>query len=237
MAIGFRQSSSADIGSVPATTTITKPTGTASTDVLVVVFGNDRSGTPVNATTAPAGWTGIFTTVTGTGGGNTITLDGWWALGSVANLGFANNHTGVALQQGWVCLAFTGVDTTTPVDATGTTNSGTGASSITANAVTPATTGAVKVIALISWLAGTWSFTGGTLKQNAGTNADASCGYDLTALPAGVSTGTTVCSTTGGSTGQILCAAPFALKPAGGGAAAQTPGPPFPGLPPAVLAM
>ena len=228
-AIGVNSATNAtgDIASVTTTTTITKPTGTASTDVLVVTFGNDKgsSGGSVFTTSAPSGWTAIYTSFQVTSSNNTIRLTGFWALGSVSNLGFTNSSTGD--QQGWVCVGFTGVDNTTPIDATGTTNSSTGATSLTTNAVTIATDQSWHLIAFASWLGGTNSATGFTARQNAtpATNADATLLYNTTPKSVG-STGTVAVSSSSSATGQIILGAPFALRPAAGAAASAPPGGP-----------
>lgn len=211
MAIGFRQFSSGDVHLPGTTVTITKPAGTASTDILVAFFGSGRGAAGVVGTwTAPAGWTAIAANVQVTAS-NHIDLAGFWASGSVAGLGFS--RSGTVDDMGWVCLGFTGVNGTTPVDATGTTNSATGSASIVANAVTVATDQAWHVVGLTSWAGGTWSATGFTLKQNADVNQDVTCAYNPTPKSVG-STGTATFTTTGGSSGQLLAAMPFALRPA-----------------------
>src|SRR3954464_8758014 len=108
MAIGFRASSSADVAAATGTVTITKPTGSASTDVLTAVFGNDwnAASNPDQVTTAPSGWTAIGTAQQSPAAGNRIGMAAFWALGSVAGLGFTNLRTGGSYQQGWVCGAF-----------------------------------------------------------------------------------------------------------------------------------
>src|SRR4051812_16033324 len=113
MAIGFRQVSSGDIHLPTGTTVITQPAGVAATDVLVVMFGTGRaSATPITVT-APAGWTAIMASLTQANGSTSISLCGFWALGSVASTTFTNSATSGNPDQGWVCIAFTGVDNTT----------------------------------------------------------------------------------------------------------------------------
>lgn len=215
MALGFRSFSSGDAHLPAATLTVTKPTGFASTDALVLFVGSGRTAITPGTWTAPSGWTAIATAVSQNGTNSGVNLAGFVAYGNVANLGFTKS--GTVDDVGWVMLAFTGGDQTTIVDAAGTPNSNTAAGSITAGAVTPATTGAAYVTGLASWVGGTWSGTGFTLKQNAGANEDTSCAFDLTGLTGGVSSGTKSLSTTGGATAQILAAMPFALRPAAGG--------------------
>jgi hypothetical protein len=216
MAIGVNSNvTRQDIASITATTTITKPTGTANTDILIAIFATDSGGNNTQRTvTNPTGWTNIFTEFVA-GATNGVSLHGAWAKGDVASLGFTNGATG--LQQGVVVVGFTGVDNTTSIDATGTTNSSTGATTDTANAVTIATLNAWELIAFASWNGGTNSATGFTAVQNVASppapNADATLLYNTTPKATG-STGTVVVTSTGSATGQILLAAPFALRPA-----------------------
>lgn len=220
MAIGVNTSASgSDVGSLTATTTITKPTGTASTDVLIAIFGTDcGSGNTANTITPPSGWTSIFTQTTVTSGSSRITLAGFWALGSVSGLGFSNSGTGGNYQQAWSCVGFTGVDNTNPIDATGTISDSTGSASLTVNSVTAVNANVWELIAAISENAGTNEFTatGYTFKENTVTAASAALGYNTTPKPAGA-TGTVSLSDSESASGQILIAAPFTLKPAAGG--------------------
>jgi hypothetical protein len=222
VAIGVNASvSTGETASVAATTTITLPPGTAATDVVVVVFGSDTGGTTPSSVTAPAGWTAINTAFTVTISNTAVRLAAFWALGSVANLGFTNSLTGTSYQQGWACVGFTGVDNTTPVDATAATNSSTGSTTLTTNAVTIATTGAWHCIPICSWngTANEFGATNFTFKEDAATQASAALGYNTNLKSIG-STGTVAVTSSSSGTGQILAAMPFALRPdAGGGGA------------------
>ncbi len=207
--------SSGDIASVAATTTITLPSGTAATDVVVVCFGTDNNAATTTTVTAPAGWTRIDVTVAGSNGTTRVKQDVFWALGNVSNLGFTNSNTGATFQQGWVCLGWTGVDNTTPIDATGTSNTNASAANITTNAVTVATDQAWHVIAVTDWLGKVaYTATSFTEKNNAAANAAAAILYNTTPKSVG-STGTVVVNNSDGTTtGEILNATPFALRPA-----------------------
>jgi hypothetical protein len=211
---------SGDIASLTATTTITKPAGTASTDVLVVTFSCDANSATPATVTAPAGWTAVNTAFTGVNGANNVRLAVFWALGSVANLGFTNSATGAVHQQGWICVGFTGVDNTTPIDATAATNSSTSATTVTTNAVTVATANAWHCIPTADWngSAADMSAPNFTRQQNASGQANATLLYNTTPKAAG-STGTVVVTSVNSATGQIIDAMPFALRPAGGAAA------------------
>jgi hypothetical protein len=216
MAIGFRASSSADKASAAATETITKPTGTASTDILVIAFGTDKGSNVAQTITPPSGWTRIGAQVSQTNGASQIVLlDAFWSLGSNASLGFGNSVSGAAVQQGWVCGAFTGVDNTTPIDvADGTGNKGTFANTLTVNGVTIVTDQAWDCFAAADWLGGVFSATSFTVAENGHTNASAALLYNTTPKSTGATGTVTFSDTLGGSGTQIMEAIRFALRPA-----------------------
>lgn len=224
MAIGVNATiSSGDLTAQGTNTvTITKPTGTASTDILVAVFAVDLGGTPGTIAT-PSGWTAIAASVPN----STIRLYGFWSLGSNATLGFGHTQGSFADDVGWVCVGFTGVDNTTPIDATGTTNTSTGSATLVTNAVTVATANAWHCIAVCDWNAGAGEFSasGFTPKQNAATHAISALLYNTTPKSTG-STGTATITSATGASGQLFAGMPFALRPAGG--AAFLPNPRFP---------
>lgn len=111
MAIAFRAAST---GGGSALTSIDpgKPAGTVSTDVLVAVVCLDAA----TAVTWPSGWTALGGVTAGTLHGERA-----WALGSVASTNFTFASSIVEAQ----IRAYSGVDNTTPMDATSTSNSGT----------------------------------------------------------------------------------------------------------------
>jgi hypothetical protein len=218
VAIGFRTSASGDIASTAATVTPTKPTGFASTDVLVYVFAEDNGASTTTTITAPGGFTRIGATTLGSSGVNRIKLDAFWCLGSQVSMGFTNSHTGSGFQQGWVALAFTGVDNTTAVDVADSagTNTGTGATSLTVNGVTIATDQAWDCIACCDWNSGVVSATNFTAVENGHTNAMVAALYNTTPKSVGA-TGTASVADTASATSQIMAAIRFALRPAAGG--------------------
>jgi hypothetical protein len=130
----------------------------------------------------------------------------------VANLSFTiDSGTG---DMGWVCAAYTGVDNTTPIDATGTTGTNTNSGTIVANLVTVATANAWELIASIAWQSGAWSATGFTSADNgSAANQQAVILYNTTPKSTG-STGTVTVTNAGTASGQHLIAIPFALRPA-----------------------
>ncbi|MCA1832871.1 MAG: DNRLRE domain-containing protein [Actinobacteria bacterium] len=114
-----------------ATTTsvvVTKPTGTASGDVLIA--GIATRGTPT--VTAPTGWTLIRTRETGSS----------WTLQSYYHVAGSSEPTSytwtlsVAKAAAGTVTAYTGVDTTSPIDVTSGHLDNTAATSITATGVT-----------------------------------------------------------------------------------------------------
>jgi hypothetical protein len=200
----------------PATLNVTKPTGITpgSTDRLVLVTGcGDPSA--AGSYTAPAGWTSIGSVLNAGTASQHISVQAWHAAGDVANLAFTKS--GSATDVGWVMLCFSGVDTTTPIDATGTANSNTGAATLTTNAVTIATDQAWHCIAFADWLSGTFSATGFTNAESPLTNESAALLYNTTPKSTG-STGTVVVTSSAASSGQVLAGVPFALRPVVGAA-------------------
>jgi len=214
MAIGFRSFTQVDT-TLPGTLTWGLPSGATATDILVVIVGvGAGGGTTVAKYTGAAGWTRIMTEITGTSGLTQMSLGCWWALGNVASRSFTKDAN-TASDGGGVCLAFTGVDNTTPIDATGTANTNTGGASIVSNAVTIATDQSWHVVGLGSYNGGTWSNASFTIQQNGSpppaAHEDGTCAYNTTPKSVG-STGTATFASSGGT--SILGAMPFALRPA-----------------------
>lgn len=223
---------SADLNAPGATVALTKPTGSSASDVLIAVFGSGRGASGVGTWTAPSGWTQIGSTQTAANSQpRSISLQVWWSLGGNTSLTFTKSGTVDAV--GWVCLRFTGVDTTAPVDSTATGNTNTASTSLLTNGPTIANNGSWRMTAFGDWLGGTFSASGFTNVQNVGTNETAALLFLASDLSVGATASVSVSSTLG-PTNQILAAQPFALRPS---VVAQTPGKPFPSLPPAMLAM
>lgn len=221
MAIGVNPSiSSADLANqASGTITISKPAGTAATDVLAVAFALDdvNSGSPTIS--APTGWTAITAGFRQASGVNSLTLYGFWALGNVANLGFTFTRGGASNADiGWLCIDYTGVDNTTPIDANdGAANGTAGASSVTSNAVTVVTDQAWHVILSCDFLGKVaFTATGFTEQHNGAVNAAIVQLYNQSPKAIG-STGTVVVNNSDAtSSGEVMAAMPFALRPAAG---------------------
>jgi hypothetical protein len=209
MAIAFRSSSTADLASPGATTTITLPAGVASTDVVVAVFGSIRTAiTSPNDITPPAGWTIIAATISANDGSSEVSLHAFWALGSVAALGFTNTQT-TGLSQDWVCAAFTGVDTTTPIDVAGTAVSG--GASVTCGSITIATANAWELIAATDVHKHALTSSGFSSASSAGTNALAALFYNTTPNATGA-TGTQNVAIGVSDPAEKTLGLPFALR-------------------------
>jgi hypothetical protein len=199
------------------TGTLTKPTGALAGDLLVISLSWDATGT----LTAPAGWTALATNV----GNATMKGAAYYRVVQAGDASWSWTVSGTPAV-GWVVQTFSGEDTTTPIDATGTTSTNTGAASLVANAVTVVTSQAIEVIANGAWNGSTvFTATGFTAVNNGATaNQPASLLYNLTGKATG-STGTVTCTGSGSATGQILTAIPFALRPAAGAAPGPTASP------------
>lgn len=182
--------------------TVTKPTGTQSTDVLVLVVGN--SATTV---TPPAGWN----IVASAAGDATIKAWVFWAYGSVANLTFTHPTSS---DVGWVMVAYQNGDQTTQPDATGSTATNTNSGTLSAPAVTTATDRALELIGAVAWQSGAWSATGFTSRDNgsAANQQAALLEANSVKTPAG-STGAVTVTNGGTTSGQHLIVVPFALRP------------------------
>jgi hypothetical protein len=215
MAIGFRASSNSGASNVAAATvTITLPAGTLATDIVVVNFAYaDATKGSLGSWSPPAGWTAVAPAATPiTGSIQDVSEQAFWALGSVASLVFA--RTGIVDFCGWTCGAFTGVDNTTPIDATGTDNGGLGNSALVVNAVTVVTDQSWELIGFTNNDGGATTATGFTVVSNYVSRLL----YNTTPKSVG-STGT-VSVNVGGSSGNAKVARPFALRPAGAGGGA-----------------
>lgn len=216
MSIGVNANiSSADLATqTTGTKTITKPTGTVTTagsaDLLVLSWGVFE-GSSTDTLSTPTGWT----LQANVDAGN-VRLWVFTALGGVAATGFT--FTGSSTDLGWVCVGFTGVDNTTPVDASGTSSTSSGSTTVTANAVTIATLNAIEVICGCDVNDGAMSATGFTTKDNGSTlHMRPAILYNLTGQALG-STGTVTVTNGASATSQQLAVFPFALRPAAGGA-------------------
>ena len=209
----FRSSTTQDLGA-PASITVGSPTGTVSTDgvILTILTSTNAAGTP-ETWTAPAGWTQFA------GSPFTVTLSAsvkfslqlWWALGSV---NFANTFTpsgGVGTQHvGLVCEAWKNVNNTNPINVIGTLGTTSTGSSVTAPSITTTVDQCVELIAGGDSNGTLLSATGFTRDQNGASNQECFIQrHNTLTSPAGA-TGTV--SITGGTSDDIL-ALPFALQP------------------------
>lgn len=211
------------------TKTVTMPTGASATSIVILNWGIFTTGNNVTIT-PPSGWAAVVAAVTATN----IRQYTFWSLGNNANLGFTFTNPGGSCDLGWVATDYLGCNTTTPIDATGISTTNSGASTISAAAVTVVTDQAWEIICESDVNDGAASATGFTKKDNGSTlHMRPAILYNTTPKSTG-STGAVTVSNAGSSSGQELIVQPFALRPAA--AAGQNPYQPFPGLPAPIMA-
>lgn len=205
---------SANIASAGATQAVTIPTGSGSGEIAILAVGCGRFAAAAGSYTAPAAWTQIGGIFDANNGNNHVSGQVFWALGSTAGASLTLTKSGSVDTMGWVCVTFSGVDLTTPVDATGTANSGTGATTLTTNAVTVTAQGdqGWHLIGFFDWFGNTVTAPSFTVAPNGLTNESANLLYNTTPKSPG-STGTVIITgTTAG--GQVMIGIPFVLRPA-----------------------
>lgn len=218
MAIAFVASTSAAVSGVGATTvTVNVPTGTANGHVLILVASTTISDTPAT----PSGWTLAAGPLETTATGSTPEMVVYRRVASSEPASYAvggNTSIGRVAQM----LAFSGVDTTTPLDATPTTAQG-----ITTLAdcpsITTVTNGAVILaIGLMDLddvtLAAPSTYTLAETTNSAGAGADNGL-RQAVAFKAQVTAGAENPGVfTGAGAGDDWGAITLALRPAGAGA-------------------
>lgn len=213
--IGHRADSSADISGVGATTTVSLPTGTQSTDIVAAVFCSTRLALiNPNVVSPPAGWTRIGSELTANNGISELTLSLFWAQGNVGALGFSNSQT-LTLNQGYVLSAFSGVDLSTPIDVTGTSTNSTGGGAIVNASINIATNNAWHLVGAIDLDANSLTTPAGFTQAANGTpptNAGAGMFYNTTPKSIGA-TGTVTIGISVSDSNDILAGLAFALRP------------------------
>lgn len=147
MAIAFRSQTSLS-NTTRTNTTVTAPAGAVTgTDVIVAALDIGNSSSVTIST--PSGWTPAGSTSFASGDPYTVNVYCFVRVhdGSAT---YTFNHAS-ASSEAW-CSAWSGADTTTPLDVAPTTNSeGTGSTPATLNTVTIATTGAQEIAIRSSW--------------------------------------------------------------------------------------
>ena len=221
MAIAFHASSTGTAHANAGTTTITKPTVSAG-EILVVALGVNSSGT-CKTYAAPSGWTQI-----GPAGGilqSQVRIQLFWALNNPASLAFTVSGGAGVQDESWACASFSGVDTTTPVDATGTGNGNTGSGTISVATFNTVTDQALELFGIVDWNAGsTFSQASFNILASSATNCQMALCYAKSATSPAGATGAFTVTDNAGATGNFLAYQQFALKPtAGGGGGTQPP--------------
>lgn len=209
MAIAFR-SLSASAGATVSTITQNKPTGVVSGDVMLAWIYVDTNGT---ISAAPSGWTQLDSQASATTG-QTYNM---YVYYKVAGASEPTSYSWTASSPQYceiALVAFSGVDTTTPIDAHGIRDAGS-----TASLVTPTITTSAANDCLVALLV-CWNGNGGASAQNSYTlptngafsGNDEWLEYKLNASTGSNGNQTFTCSTAGGSVAALV-----ALKPAGAG--------------------
>lgn len=110
-------------------TSVTKPTGTVDDDLVVLVLINGRNGSYGPAPTAPSGFTLLPSMPVQVNEGG-FYLQGWvyYKVASGEGASWAFTHSTITTQA--FALTYRGVDTTTPIDVTGTSNITTSAGAV-----------------------------------------------------------------------------------------------------------
>ena len=206
MAIAFRNAQNV-VNNSSSTIVLNKPTGTLQNDVLLAWFYVDLT-TTVSA--APSGWVLVDNIQETTNSYHTYVYR--LVCGASEPASYTWTLTSSVYNEG-IIIGFSGVDTTTPVDAHGIADRGS-----TASLVTPSITASVAGDALIAMLV-CWNGNAGAAAQNSytlPTNGQTSAGdlwleYKLGAASGANGADAFTCTTAGGAVAALV-----ALKPAGG---------------------
>jgi hypothetical protein len=166
VAIAFRAVGTGGNGTGgPASVAPAKPAGTVSTDILVCIICS--GGGTLLTITPPSGWTLIKRQDNGT----TSTAAAYWALGSVASSTFTLSGSVDAVSA--IIAGYTGVDNTTPMDATGVGQNNAASTTVTSPSITTVTANAQIVFLGAPYdptrtSPGTWTTVFGTVRGSTG---------------------------------------------------------------------
>jgi len=133
--IGFRSVGTVVIATAATSITLTAPTGVVASDIVLAVIYDAAANVAV---TPPAGWTLVNQTNDVAQGMVT-----YWATGNVTSYVF--NIGGSALNTIGLTIAYSGVDTTTPMDATAVGRVNAASTNITTPSITTVTANAMLV--------------------------------------------------------------------------------------------
>ena len=139
-AVAFRSLSNTTYAS-RTNTTVTAPAGVTNNDVMIMRFLQGRVGLELTVT-PPAGWTEIGTVTDIESAGFHVYSHLYYRVASSEGASYTFTHASVSSQA--VVAAYSGVNTTTPLDATPTANSGLSSTS-TALGLTTVTAAAMLV--------------------------------------------------------------------------------------------
>jgi hypothetical protein len=210
MAIALRNTSFG--GGSNGTATVTKPSGTASGDVLLANIYTDNSET----ISLPSGWTQLDTTLISVGGSfggsNFRHTTAYKLAGGSEPTSYAFTPSGGGYTEAQVS-AFSGCDGTTPIDAH---NAPAGtAHNLTIASITTSAAGCMVVACCLGWDGGGFTTPSGwTSIGTGGSNFDYGSFYKLFAS-AGATGTVSITNSNGGSENSSGCL--ISLLPAGGG--------------------
>jgi len=163
-------------------TTVSKPSGVVSGDLLLATLEVDEDPAPVSA---PSGWTLLQDTVGAGGTGNAFHTQVWWKLAGSSE---PSSYTWVVSGGPWVdigLLAYTNVNQSSPIDVSGGRDAGT-TSTPTTPAVTTSGSNEMVVALFVNFDSGSWTAGSGMTRRY---NFDSNEAQDVLQAGAG-STGT-----------------------------------------------
>jgi hypothetical protein len=171
-------------------TTVSKPSGVASGDLLLATLEVDEDPATV---TAPSGWTLLQDTVGAPGTGNAYHTQVWWKLaGASEPASYAWTVSGGP----WVdigVLAYTNVNQTSPIDVSASRNAGT-TSAPTTPAVTTSGANEMVVALFVNFESGSWTAGSGMTRRYNFDSNEAQDALQATAGTTGTKTATSTVS-------------------------------------------
>lgn len=199
MAIAFRSATSTQTSS-GSTLAATKPSGTASGDVLVAICWQDSDGSGGIANlTAPAGWTQTGSNITSTSTspiGKVFYKVAGGSEGSSYSFGLASGSSAVIF-----VLAFSGANTASPIAVAATAGTGTGTSQ-----GAPSISGTSGDELICSWAAQSgslsWSAASGMTERGDLTSSWVGAAVDTLDLASTAATGTKTATSSGSPSGN-----------------------------------
>jgi hypothetical protein len=226
MAIAVRANGSVTYDKSGASSvTVTMPSGTQTGDLMVATASLGQSGSLNVTWSTPSGWTAIASNVgvAGTASGERTSV--YYRVAAGGDTGGTTTWTfslsGGSVDAGIALQSFSGVNTSSPIDNTGTTGTDTGATSVGAATFTVNNSNSWWILGCGDYSAGSNGDTdsGFTFLNNAAVDEYASLGYKGPISSTGATT-ISQGSGGGGSSGNSMSLISFTIAPAvtsGGG--------------------